>query len=188
MWQLKGSLLIVPVFLFSYWTICGGLMNSDVEFISVKGSSSNNDIFETNMKLERIKRGVYALSGLMDFKEDTTDEWMVEIVVLKSRYGNNPYKPTAIKAPKDTLHNNINGVYKRFFMNYTRECAPKAPQIVGKFVPPLTKRRILFTRCIVTTKYFPPMEPGYFKFISKFSGRVNASWEVLAKFSRDGFF
>ncbi|XP_037955826.1 uncharacterized protein LOC119685578 [Teleopsis dalmanni] len=151
------------------------------EFISVTINKSGTDYVDSDLKIIRISRGKYGVNGFVHFKQDTTDKWIANVTTLQSLSGNNNYKPTPFEVPTDTVHNIINGPYKRFVMKSLRNCTTNGVYFEGNFVPPLTKRRISVNKCNINTDDWPYLSSGVYKFILQLLQPQYTSWEFLIK-------
>ncbi|XP_037955990.1 uncharacterized protein LOC119685705 [Teleopsis dalmanni] len=151
------------------------------EYISVNIKKSGTEYIDSDIKVKRISRGRYGLNGFIDIKKDTTDKWIGNISILRSATGNNNYKPTPFEVPTDTVHNIMNGAYKRFFMNSVRNCTTNGVYFKGNFVPPITKRRILLNECNIRTEDWPYLSSGVYKVVVRILGPQYISWDFSFK-------
>lgn len=152
-------------------------MNSwTYEVTDVKTNSKNPDLLKLVMKVERIRRGVYGVAGFMDINFDADDNVIVETMLFHSRNGGNvdEYKKLPMQIANETLTFTMNKFYKPYIMESLVKCSEDAPEF-DEFVVPLTKRNITMKNCIVSTDNLPShMSEGYYRFLFKVYGPVEA--------------
>ncbi|XP_075166952.1 uncharacterized protein LOC142239073 [Haematobia irritans] len=149
------------------------------ELIEMTFFTSNSDILGMEYEIERIDRGRYGFSGFLDFKRDFDDNVLVEVTLQRSKDKSGPFKPMPMKIDNVTLSTAMNMFYKTMIMDAVAECCDNAPVFEGRFVAPLTKRRVQINKCEVSTDGLPDiMLEGYYKlrttfFADDFSGYLD---------------
>ncbi|XP_037955218.1 uncharacterized protein LOC119685091 [Teleopsis dalmanni] len=151
------------------------------EIHSVSIYKSSTEYLDTDIKTERISRGKYGFSGFVDFKQDTSDKWTIRSNFTRSIYGTNKFIPTPYQTPKMKFHSFIAGPYKRFAMSTLRNCTKNGIEFEGNFVPPVTKRRMIFHKCRVNVDNWPYFAAGYYKIFVEILEPQYTGWEVVLK-------
>ncbi|XP_037955875.1 uncharacterized protein LOC119685613 [Teleopsis dalmanni] len=115
-----------------------------------------------------------------------SNNYIIEVNVLKSVSGNDRYIPTAIKMPPNNLEYYMNNVYKLYLMEGLSKCAPNSPQFKTEFKAPLTKRRFELNKCGANTTNWPYLNSGFYKLQILFLRPNNITIEVVAKVTTTG--
>lgn len=146
------------------------------DIIDVKTGSSNHDLLDIDMKVERISRGSYGVTGFVDIKEDADDRVIVEGLLFRSSNGANieEYKKMPMQIANETLTFTMNKFYKQYVMDSLSKCSPDAP-VFEEFVVPLEKRNIRINKCVISTESLPShMSDGYYRLLFKIYGPLEA--------------
>ncbi|XP_073828211.1 uncharacterized protein [Musca autumnalis] len=153
------------------------------EFKSISTSSSNEDLLKLNFSIERVSRGVYAISGTMDLNYDIVegDANEVEGRSYRSDNGVNPYKPLAFQTERHHMFSGLNKEYKEMLMPALSRCSDM-PVFEDKFQPPLEKKVYTLTKCQLDQDEFPQyMSDGFYKGVILGWGTVNYTITFIAQ-------
>ncbi|XP_037941056.1 uncharacterized protein LOC119674006 [Teleopsis dalmanni] len=182
----QNQYAMVRIIVFLLWSLllCEtsfGKINHTFEPIDASFYTSNPNVIDSKLSVYRISRGKYGLNGFIDIKQDLSNDYMLELYVLRSVSGNDRYIPTAIRMPPKNLEYYMNKVYKRIIMTTFSKCAPNSPQFQTEFKAPLTKRRFDLNKCLTDTTNFPYVRSGFYKVGMRFIKPYNITWEITAK-------
>lgn len=135
------------------------------DILDVRYNIQTPDKIAIEIRITQPARGVYTVNGYFDIKEDVTDETFFEIGILYSKTGTgNSYSPTPFHLRKMNLSEFINWPYKEYLSGTVDQCGENAIEFEGKFVPPLTKRRLILSECKFNTDNMPSMmKNGFYK-------------------------
>ncbi|XP_075166706.1 uncharacterized protein LOC142238864 [Haematobia irritans] len=155
------------------------------ELVSVESASSNPAIADISVKEKRIRRGLYAFSGFLDFKTDLYDTSLIDVKVYRSSTERDEdYQITPFVIENEILTNFINFHYKAYIMEAIKECAPSAPQYGGdyEFAAPFEKVRIDVNECGVPTDGFPNiMEYGLYKIEAHLRNEIDMYFKIVVR-------
>ncbi|XP_017077708.1 uncharacterized protein LOC108112381 [Drosophila eugracilis] len=156
----------------------------DYEPLSITTYSSDDELMKIDVKIERVSRGVYGVTGRIEWNYDTTDKTMVEGIVLRSSSGEeSDYKLLPWAIPSQSLYDHMNTYYKEVSMKNFKHCS-NVPQFEGQFQPPMPKMTYIGNKCVIDGDGLPDMIPqGYYKIILKCYGPEQPTWNatVIAK-------
>ncbi|XP_061392902.1 uncharacterized protein LOC133328348 [Musca vetustissima] len=153
------------------------------EIKSLDYSTADEDILNTNLSVERVSRGVYALSGsiVLNIDIDENTQCYVEASTYRSDNGVNEYKVLAFKMSRQNIISAINGFYKEMFMDTLSECSD-LPVFEDKFEPPIEKREYTLTKCQFSQDGFPNhLEEGFYKILISGSGCLDWHFAVIVE-------
>ncbi|XP_046803206.1 uncharacterized protein LOC111685264 [Lucilia cuprina] len=148
------------------------------ELNEVNTKSSNPDLFNVNVIVERVKRGVFAMSGEFYVNIDITegDGNDVELKSFRSANGDGNYKSIPLEMSRRHFFEALNSHYKNVVMETFKDCSD-LPYFEDKFTPPLEKKAYKLDKCIFSQDGLPNhMETGVYKVI--LSGTGDVEWEV----------
>ncbi|XP_017014790.2 uncharacterized protein [Drosophila takahashii] len=162
---------------------CGAARKWDYEPISIATYSSDDSLIKLDVKIERVARGVYGVTGRINWNYDTSDKTMVEATVSRSDSGDeSDYKLLPWAIPPQSLYDHMNTYYKDVSMKNFKHCS-NVPQFVGKFQPPLPKMIYSGDKCVIDGDGLPDiMPPGFYKVILKCSGPGQPTWNSTSIF------
>uniref|UniRef100_A0A1A9X5P0 Uncharacterized protein n=1 Tax=Glossina brevipalpis TaxID=37001 RepID=A0A1A9X5P0_9MUSC len=137
------------------------------DVLDVTFEVQNTDIFEMEAKITQPTRGVYAVSGVLNFKEDITDECHMELQLLYSKTGTgNSYSPTPFRLQKMNTTEFMNWPYKDYLLDTLRTCAENFVELEEDipFVAPVKKTRVVLNECKFNSDKLPTvMKNGFYK-------------------------
>uniref|UniRef100_A0A1A9UT13 Uncharacterized protein n=1 Tax=Glossina austeni TaxID=7395 RepID=A0A1A9UT13_GLOAU len=153
------------------------------DILDVRYNIETPDKIEMELRITQSARGVYTVDGYFDFKADVTDETFFEIRILYSKTGTgNSYSPTPFHLKKMNLSEFINWPYKEYLSNTVDECGENVFEFEGKFVPPVTKRRIILNECKFNTDNMPSMmKNGFYKLEVAVTKQVQVTVFILVQ-------
>nr|XP_016940562.1 uncharacterized protein LOC108017904 isoform X2 [Drosophila suzukii] len=172
--SLAGILLGVLLF-----NGCGAARRWEYELMSVETYSSDESLMKIDVKVERVDRGVYGVTGSVNWNYDTSDETMVQASVFKSNSGDeSDYKSLPWAIPAQSLYEHMNTYYKDVSMKNFKHCS-NVPQFEGKFQPPIQKQIYSGDKCVINCDGLPDIvPPGFYKIIMKCSGPGQPTWNA----------
>ncbi|XP_073828209.1 uncharacterized protein [Musca autumnalis] len=150
------------------------------EIKSVESSTSDASLINVDLSVERVARGVYAVSGALTFNFDVNegDAFDVEAGSFRSDNGVNDYKVLPFKMPRQHLFSTLNSFYKDMLMETLSECS-NMPVFEDKFEPPFSKGVYTFEKCQFSQDGFPNhLADGFYKII--ISGHGIVEWSLTA--------
>ncbi|XP_073828210.1 uncharacterized protein [Musca autumnalis] len=153
------------------------------EIKSMESSSSDDNLLNLDLSVERVSRGVYAISGTininLDIEED--DGCDIEAGAFRSDNGVNDYKVLPFKMPRQHLFSALNSFYKDMLMETFSECSD-LPVFEEKFEPPLEKRVYTLDKCQFSQDGFPNhLSEGFYKILISGYGSVQWSLTIVAQ-------
>ncbi|XP_065365416.1 uncharacterized protein LOC135958441 [Calliphora vicina] len=161
-----------------YTNILSDIKNWMYEFTSVTTKSSNPDLLNVNLSVERIKRGVFALSGEfylnIDMVEGDGNE--LELTSFRSANGDGDYKSLPLEMSRRHFYDALNTHYKNVVMDTFKDCSD-LPFFEDEFPAPLEKKTYTLDKCQFSQEGMPNhLESGQYKII--LSGYGEVEWEV----------
>ncbi|XP_037818836.1 uncharacterized protein LOC119608472 [Lucilia sericata] len=151
------------------------------ELNEVNAKSSNPDLLNFNVSIERIKRGVFALSGEFYLNIDITegDGNDVELKSFRSANGDGNYKSIPFDMSRRHFYEALNSHYKNVVMDTFKDCSD-LPYFEDKFSPPLEKKTYILDKCQFSQDGLPNhMERGLYKIVLTGYGQVDWELEVI---------
>ncbi|XP_030381081.1 uncharacterized protein LOC115628918 [Scaptodrosophila lebanonensis] len=161
--------------------ICAAERSWEYEPKSVTGSSSDEEKLKLSFRVDRIKRGEYAMSGEIDWNYDVGDDTMIEVLCYRSYTGGNDWKIMPWSMPYQKFENFVNTFYKDIVIKNFGHCT-NLPRYEKKYQPPWPKKLYVFDRCVMNGDGFPDhVLEGYYKVIVNFTGEVHWVLTAVAK-------
>uniref|UniRef100_A0A1A9Z0E8 Uncharacterized protein n=1 Tax=Glossina pallidipes TaxID=7398 RepID=A0A1A9Z0E8_GLOPL len=136
------------------------------DVLNITYENQTPDKVDLEVKITQPSRGVTALTGWIDIKEDITDDAFIEIQLLYSKTGTgNSYSPTPFRLQKMNTSQFINWPYKEYLLDSLKGCAENYIDVGdAPFVAPVTKRRVSLNECVFGTEKMPTMmKNGFYK-------------------------
>ncbi|XP_037818839.1 uncharacterized protein LOC119608474 [Lucilia sericata] len=153
------------------------------ELTEVNTKSSNPDLININLSIERIKRGVFALSGEFYMNLDMTegDGNNVQLKSFRSTNGDGDYRSIPLQMSQRHFYEAFNSHYKSVLMDTFKDCSD-LPVFEDKFTPPLEKKTYILDKCQISQDGMPNhMEAGVYKIVLSGTGDVEWEVEVIAE-------
>ncbi|XP_075156330.1 uncharacterized protein LOC142229637 [Haematobia irritans] len=136
------------------------------EMKSVETKTSNPDLVQFyNLRVVRVDRGVYAMSGNTFFNVDIVegDSNEIEVKTYRSEDGVKEYKLTPFSVPRQHFFDYMNKFYKEAAMETLSKCSD-LPVFEDKLIPPIEKKNYTLTNCKYTQEGLPQyMQEGFYK-------------------------
>ncbi|XP_013111988.2 uncharacterized protein LOC106090371 [Stomoxys calcitrans] len=157
------------------------------EIQSVETTTSDPNIIDLELAVERVSRGVYAISGAFDLKTDVVegDNNQVEALVYRSSDGVEEYKPIPFKMTRQHVYDAFNGYYKDMLMDTLKDCSD-LPVFKDKITPPIEKKLYTLTQCQFTRDGFADhVATGFYKVVLYGTGECDWGITVIAKVEPD---
>lgn len=170
------TILLLPVAGDHDWTY---------ELQDVNCESDNKDLYDCHFEVLRISRGVFGLSGYVDFKFDADDSLITEAYLYRSSV----MPPQSyFKMPYDIVNATLTEIMNKFYipiiMDDIQDCTVDSYNS-KVFKPPLTKRKILIDKCLLTTDKLPShMSEGNYRMNVNFHGPIEARFELYFKIEK----
>ncbi|XP_005179482.2 uncharacterized protein LOC101895361 [Musca domestica] len=135
----------------------------ELDILEVEWNTTTPDLIDASLKPVQPSRGVYGVSGFIEFKEDIDmDNTLAQVKVYYSSTGMN-YQLSPFRVPEQTFATGMNTPYKQYLMDGLAECCENAP-FADTFVSPLTKRVMTCENCLFPSENFPPtLRLGYYR-------------------------
>ncbi|XP_017044441.1 uncharacterized protein LOC108090337 [Drosophila ficusphila] len=167
--------------LFLLFNSCKAARKWEYEPLTLEFFSSDPKLVKTDLKIVRMGRADFGLSGTVEWNYDATDETMVELTAFRSNSGDeSDYKMLPWSIPKQSLFDYLNSYYKDMFMKDLVSCS-NAPQFEDKFDESSIKQKYYAEKCIINGEGLPDMvPPGFYKLISNCTGPDQPSWSFVA--------
>ncbi|XP_073828217.1 uncharacterized protein [Musca autumnalis] len=150
------------------------------EFKSVEAYSENSDLLKfNNWKVDRIRRGVFALSGSIILNMDVVegDDNEADFRIYRSENGVKEYKPMPFGVQRQHVYKYMNTFYKELIMESLSKCS-NFPVFEDKFEPPLQKRTYTLNQCQFNQEGFPQfIQDGFYKTV--INGFGPTKWSVI---------
>ncbi|KAM7356625.1 uncharacterized protein ACRADG_002281 [Cochliomyia hominivorax] len=144
-----------------------------VDIIDVEWNITTTNNCDMYWKLSQPTRGIFAISGYLDFKEDiNTDKATGKVDIY---YSSNAitYMLTPFRIPPTIFTDGVNFLYKHFLMDTMLDCCENAINFEDKFVAPLTKRRMTCENCELKSDNFPShLRPGFYRMVGTSVGEI----------------
>ncbi|XP_030387645.1 uncharacterized protein LOC115634197 [Scaptodrosophila lebanonensis] len=155
--------------------------NWEYEPKSITSTSADEEKVKLHFQIDRVNRGEYALTGNIEWKYDTSDDTMVEILIYRSPTGSSyDYQLMPWSIPNQKFYEYLNTFYKEVINNFAN-CS-NLPIYKEKFEPPWPKNKYEFKRCEVAGEGLPEVAPeGFYKIVVTFSGEVVWTVTTIAK-------
>ncbi|KAH8320352.1 hypothetical protein KR067_000167, partial [Drosophila pandora] len=154
----------------------------DYEPVSVETFSSDESKLKMTAKIDRVKRGEFAVSAIVDLKYVTDDTTMVEAIAQRSSSGDeSDYKMIPFNIPKQPLEDFMNTHYKDVVIKNLGDCS-NLIKFEGKFEPPMPQQVYTLDKCVANSDGFPEVVPeGFYRIIMNFTGPVDWGFVLVVK-------
>ncbi|XP_075168644.1 uncharacterized protein LOC142240799 [Haematobia irritans] len=155
----------VSIFVILFLRLSHGEQNWSYDILNIEVKFDNPDVVNASITAARVARGVYLANGVLDIKEDLTDDCEIGMEMFFSPTGlRNSYTRTPFAIARSKLSHIFNYYYKPIAMKSIKECSDNAPYTEDVFKLPITKRLITFTNCTVSPENMPShMKSGYYR-------------------------
>ncbi|XP_073846828.1 uncharacterized protein isoform X2 [Musca autumnalis] len=174
----KATALLLIIFRILQMSFAG-TQTWTYELLNVTLTSSNLDVLDGDLKVIRISRGSFAISGHFDIKQDIDDSSLVEGVILRRTSATDEYRPFPFDITNQTFSEAMNKYYKPLVMDSVAECTTNAP-VFDEFESPLSKRYVKVDKCQLSTDNMPSHMPeGFYKILIKLHGATEACIETI---------
>ncbi|XP_073828007.1 uncharacterized protein [Musca autumnalis] len=153
------------------------------EVKSMEAHSADESILKFDISIERVSRGVYAISGSVTLNVDVYEDHPCDIEggAFRSNNGVNDYKILPFKVPRQHIITAMNTFYKDMLMDSLSECS-NLPVFDDKFEPPLRKGVYSLEKCQFSQDGFPNhMSEGFYKTEMFGNGYVDWSLTVVVQ-------
>lgn len=118
-------------------------------------------------------RGVFAVTGFMDFKEDINTDNAKGWVNIYYSSNAVSYMLTPFRVLPTVFTDGVNFLYKNYLMDEMKKCCENPIDFEDKFVQPLTKRRMVCENCLLPSDNFPTsMRMGFYKIVGVSVGEI----------------
>lgn len=134
--------------------------------------TSDAEVFDGELHIDRISRGVFGISGNLNVKQPIDDRTFGEVIIYRDTFCNKNYIIQPYGLGNKTISEIMNNHYKLFLMDTLKECAENAPYS-ERFAKPFGPFHILLNKCQLSTENLPSqMNDGCYKIQVKFYGQV----------------
>lgn len=158
------------------------------DLISVSVENHTPEKVFVELSITRPSRGIFGLSGSIDFKDDITDDFLISVSLFYSATGGSDFYRSPFNIPESRMSKFLNDFYKDMIMESFMKCGENAPETEDKFVEPLKKGIIKLKDCLISNKNMPSkMRSGYYKVIIKYRNLAEGVVEVLAKIEQNNW-
>ncbi|KAH8357754.1 hypothetical protein KR200_003252, partial [Drosophila serrata] len=133
-------------------------------------------------KINRVRRGDYAISAKVEWKYAANALTMIEAIAYRSSSGAEAdYKLLPWSIPKQPFYEYLDNYYKDVIMKMFSHCT-NLPQFEGKFQPPWPSKTYVIDKCVLGDGDGLPevVPPGFYKIVLSFSGTDQPSWGAVA--------
>ncbi|XP_013100030.2 uncharacterized protein LOC106082201 [Stomoxys calcitrans] len=146
---------------------------------SIKIHNKTPDVIFVSIERKMLSRGNYTTCGIIELKEDLTDELQIEGRLYYSPNGlRGSYIKTPFHAPKSPFSVILQQVYIPVIMETMHECAQNFPYF-EKVELPITKRIMTWDECMLSSdNMMSHMKSGFYRAIIKFSNQADITTEL----------
>ncbi|KAH8291699.1 hypothetical protein KR018_006049, partial [Drosophila ironensis] len=145
---------------------------------SVNCSSKNEEMAYAEMRIDRLGRGEFGLSGILDLKVDVSEDMEVEVFSYRSTDQGANYKIQPYSLPRQSFYQAMNSFYKDMIMDSAANCS-NLPQFDDK-ITDMTAQKFVFDKCQVSTEKFPQHMPdGWYKLTFTTYGIMELYAEII---------
>ncbi|BFG03213.1 uncharacterized protein DMAD_02519 [Drosophila madeirensis] len=161
---------------------CNSARKWDYEPVSITTHSSDESMLKIEAKIDRVKRGEFAISATIDFNYAIDDTVMIEAVAYRSSTGQeSDYKLVPFNIQKQTYEEFLNTHYKDMVIQNLGSCSD-LPQFEDKFVPPWPQKTYKLDKCVADNDGFPEVLPlGFYKIVLSITGPVEWGITIITK-------
>ncbi|XP_061400972.1 uncharacterized protein LOC133336707 [Musca vetustissima] len=163
-------------------SICAAMgKHYELDILEVEWNTTTPDLIDARLKPVQPSRGIYGVSGYIDFKEDVNmDDTTAEVKVYYSSTGMN-YQLSPFRVPEQSFTSGMNTAYKNYLMEGLAECCEDSPQ-AETFTSPLTKRKMICENCLFPSDNFPPtLRLGFYRLIILLYNDLDFTLSILLK-------
>ncbi|KNC29722.1 hypothetical protein FF38_08467, partial [Lucilia cuprina] len=157
------------------------------ELKSITSETSDAEKLKVDLEIERIARGVFAISGKFFFNVDVAegDSNMIAAKSFRSPQGDNDYKVLPFQMPATHLYKVLNTHYKDVLMETLKDCSD-FPVFENTFEPPMEKKLYTLDSCQFSQDGLPNhLQDGFYKLLIIGSGEVDWNVEVIAEVTQE---
>ncbi|XP_034668580.1 uncharacterized protein LOC117901781 [Drosophila subobscura] len=143
----------------------------DYEPVFVSTHTTDERQLKIGSKIDRLKRGEFAISASLEWNYDVDETTMVEGHAFRSFSGDeSAYKLIPLSIPTTTFSKFIDTYYKDVFITNLGNCS-NLPKFKRKFQLPWPRGTYNLTQCVFNGKGLPEVLPlGYYKIFFSASG------------------
>ncbi|XP_075155996.1 uncharacterized protein LOC142229324 [Haematobia irritans] len=153
------------------------------EIKSVETTSSNTDAVDLHLQVDRVSRGVYAISGTFTLNTDIMDgdNNEVEASVYRSENGVDDYKILPFKISRQHFNKAMDSFYKDMIMDTLKECSD-LPVFEDKLERPIEKKEYTLKGCQFSQDGFPNhLATGFYKIVLSAHGASEWGFTLIAE-------
>nr|XP_016940560.1 uncharacterized protein LOC108017901 [Drosophila suzukii] len=163
--------------------LAGAARKWDYEPISLTATSSDESKAKVDLKIDRLGRAEWGMSGTIEWKYDMNVESMVEASAYRSNSGDeSDYKLLPWAIPKQKFYDYVDTYYKDVIIKNLGHCS-NLPQFKGKFQPPWPQNTYKFDKCKIDGDGLPDVAPpGFYKILFTQFGSGQPTWGFTAIF------
>ncbi|XP_037818835.1 uncharacterized protein LOC119608471 [Lucilia sericata] len=157
------------------------------ELKSITSETSDTEKLKVHLEIQRISRGVFAISGTVLFNYDVAegDSNMISAKSYRSAQGDNDYKVLPFQMPATHFFKVLNTHYKDVIMDTLKDCSD-FPVFEDKFVPPLEKKLYTLDSCQFSQDGLPNhLQDGFYKLLIIGSGDADWKVEIIAEVTQE---
>ncbi|XP_075153243.1 uncharacterized protein LOC142226887 [Haematobia irritans] len=153
----------------------------DIDIIEVDWNITTTDAIDIKLKSVQPKRGIFAINGYIELKEDVRLEASLSQVKIYYSSRGQVFQLSPFRVPEQTATSTMNGPYRIYVMDRMQECCENAPY--GDIIEsPITKRKVTFNNCQFPTDTIPPtMRLGYYRLVIMVYGDIEFNLSILLK-------
>ncbi|KAH8381886.1 hypothetical protein KR009_000763, partial [Drosophila setifemur] len=136
----------------------------DVTLLSIKCESTNPSAMNTSLRIERLGRGEFAISGTFFNNIELDKDVIVELRIYRSHSGNEEdYKLTPYSIAPQPFDVYLNTMYRSVLMKTIGDCHDM-PKYENGYDYPFPKGTFNITRCQLTGGGLPEiLTPGFYR-------------------------
>ncbi|KAM7348508.1 uncharacterized protein ACRADG_007789 [Cochliomyia hominivorax] len=174
--------LFVILFLFTIIKAVPDKKTWTYELTSVTTKSSDPDLLDITFIVERISRGVFALSGGFNVNMDVEegDENEIELTSYRSANHDGNYKSIPLEMSRRHFYDAFNTHYKTVVMETFKDCSDM-PYFEDTMPIPIEKKNYVLNKCRISQEGMPNhLEIGTYKLLLTGYGAVEWEIEIIA--------
>ncbi|XP_023302577.2 uncharacterized protein LOC111684596 [Lucilia cuprina] len=157
-----------------------------VDVIDIDWNVTSTNNCDMEFRISQPTRGIYAVSGFIEFKEDINTENATAWVHIYYSTNAISYTLTPFHISPTVLTNIMNFLYKNYLMDSVKECCENPIDFENKFVSPLTKRRLICENCLMKSDNFPShLRVGFYKLEGKTAGEIDFALTLTIKLDKE---
>ncbi|XP_073838540.1 uncharacterized protein [Musca autumnalis] len=153
----------------------------ELDILEVEWNTTTPDLVDVKLKPVQPTRGVYGVSGYIEFKDDIDmDKTLAQVKIYYSSNGIS-FQLSPFRIPEQALTTGMNGPYKQYLMDGMVDCCENAP-LSDTFATPLTKRVMKCENCLFPSDNLPPtLRLGYYRLVILLYNDLDLSLSILLK-------